>query len=85
MRALKVKIRGLKKPQFKQLKELTAHSKNLYNQALWTLREAFEATGKYFSYPQMDKVMKQVKNLEGETNYRLLKSAVSQATRIFYT
>jgi putative transposase len=78
MRALKTKIRGLKKNQFERLKELTHHAKNLYNQTLWTLREAFEATGRYFSYPQMDKAMKQVENLEGEINYRLLKSAVAQ-------
>ncbi len=37
-------------------------------------------TGKYYNYPQMDKAMKQVENLEGKVNYRLLKSAVSQAT-----
>jgi len=70
MRALKIKIRGLKKPQFERLKDLTHHAKNLYNQTLWTLREAFEATGKYFSYFQMDKAMKQVTNLEGEINYK---------------
>jgi putative transposase len=80
MRALKNKIKGLKKPQFERLKELTHHAKNLYNQTLWTLREAFEVTGKYFSYPQMDKAMKQVTNIEGEINYRLLKSAVAQQT-----
>jgi putative transposase len=75
MRAFLVKIRGLKKSQFERLKELTHHAKNLYNQSLWTLREAFEATGQYFPYPQMDKAMKQVENLEGEINYRLLKKA----------
>jgi putative transposase len=80
VRALKIKIRGLKKPQFERLKELTHHAKNLYNQTLWTLREAFEATGKYFSYFQMDKAMKQVTNLEGEINYKLLKSKVAQQT-----
>ena len=80
MRALKVKIRGLKKPQFKRFKELCHHAKNLYNQSLWTLREAFDATGQYFSYPQMDKAMKQVENLEGEVNYRLLKAKVAQQT-----
>jgi putative transposase len=80
MRALIVTIRGLKKPQFERLKELTYHAKNLYNQSLWTLRQAYEATGKYFSYPQMDKAMKQVENLEGEVNYRLLKSKVAQQT-----
>jgi putative transposase len=57
---------------------LTSHAKNLYNQTLWTLRQAFEATGKYFSYPQMDKAMRQVENLEGEVNYRLLKAKVAQ-------
>jgi putative transposase len=77
-KALKIKIRGLDKSQFKRLRKLTAHAKNLYNQTLWTLREAYDATGKYFTYPQMDKAMKQVHNLEGDINYRLLKSAVSQ-------
>jgi len=57
IRAVKIKIRGLKKSQFKRLKELTHYAKNLYNQSLWTLREAFYATGKYFSYPQMDKAI----------------------------
>ncbi len=80
MRTVKIKIRGLTKPQFKRLKDLTANAKNLYNQALWTLREAFEVTGMYFSYLQMDKVMKQVKNLEGEVNYKLLKAKVAQQT-----
>jgi putative transposase len=80
MRALKIKVRGLKKPQYQRLRELTAHSKNLYNQALWTLHEAFEATGQYFSYPMMDKAMKQVANLEGEVNYKLLKAKVAQQT-----
>jgi len=78
MRALKTKIKGLRKQQFNRLKQLTGNAKNLYNQALWTLKEAFEATGLYYPYPQMDKVMKQVTNLEGEINYRLLKSKVSQ-------
>jgi len=80
MRALKIKIRGLKKLQFERLKDLTHHAKNLYNQTLWTLREAFEVTGKYFSYCQMDKAMKQVTNLEGQVNYKLLKAKVAQQT-----
>ncbi len=80
MKALKTKIRGLDKSLFKRLRELTAHAKNLYNQTLWTLRQAYEATGLYFSYPQMDKAMKQVKNLEDEVNYKLLKAKVSQQT-----
>jgi len=80
MKTLKTKIRGLEKRQFKRLKELTHHAKNLYNQTLWTLKDAFESTGLYFSYPKMDQVMKQVENLEGEVNYKLLKAKVSQQT-----
>ena len=80
MRSLKTKIRGLNKQQYLRLKDITGHAKNLYNQALWTLRESFELTGKYYSYSQMDKVMKQVKNLEGEVNYKLLKAKVAQQT-----
>ena len=78
MRALKTKIRGLNPSQFKRLRMLTHHAKNLYNQTLWTLRQAYEATGFYFSYPKMDKAMKQVENLEGSINYRLLKAKVAQ-------
>jgi len=80
MRALKTKIRGLKKPQFERLKKLTHHAKNLYNQTLWTEQKAFEATGLYVSYPFIPKAMKQVKNLEGEVNYKLLKAKVAQQT-----
>jgi len=79
-KALKTKVRGLSKGQFKRLKELSYHAKNLYNQSLWTLLEAFEATGNYFSYPKMDKAMKQVTNLEEEINYKLLKAKVAQQT-----
>jgi putative transposase len=79
-KALKAKIRGLKKPQFERLKELTSHAKNLYNQTLWTLREAYDATGLYFSFFQMDKAMKQVPNLQGQINYQLLKAKVAQQT-----
>ncbi len=84
MKALKTKIRGLKSIQFKRLRELTSNAKNLYNQALWALREAFEATGLYFYYPKMDKAMKQVENLEGEVNYKLLKAKVSQQILLWY-
>jgi putative transposase len=52
----------------------------LYNQTLWTLREAYQATGLYFSYPFIPKAMKQVHNLEGQINYRLLKNVNAQGT-----
>ena len=67
-------------PQFERLQELTQHSKILSNQTLWTLREAYETTGLYYSFLQMDKVMKQVQNLEGQINYRLLKCDCARGT-----
>jgi putative transposase len=80
MRACQKKIRGLDKTQFKRLRELTSHAKNLYNQGLWVLRQAWECTGMYFPYMQMDKAMKKVENLEGKVNYKLLKAKVAQQT-----
>jgi putative transposase len=62
MKALKTKIRGLTKPH-QRLKVLTQHAKNLYNQTLWTLREAYETTWFYFSYSFIPKAMKQGSNL----------------------
>lgn len=80
MRSYKTKIRSLTKSQFQRLRVLSQHSKNLYNQALWILKQGFELTGKHYPYQQMDKVMKQVENLEGTINYKLLKAKVSQQT-----
>lgn len=80
MRSYKAKIRGLNKAQFQRLRELSQHAKNLYNQTLWILRQGFELTGKHYPYQQMDKVMKQVSNLEGRINYKLLKAKVAQQT-----
>jgi putative transposase len=80
MKALKTKIRGLDRSQFFRLRELSHYAKNLYNQSLWILRQVFEATGLYFPYPKMDKVILPVENLEGEINYKLLKAKVSQQT-----
>lgn len=77
-KSYKTKIRGLTKNQFDRLKELSNIAKNLYNQALYILREEFVSTQKYISYPQMDKIMKQTLNLENNINYKLLKAGVSQ-------
>jgi len=77
-KSYKTKIRGLTKNQFDRVKELSNIAKNLYNQALYILREEFVSTQKYISYPQMDKIMKQTLNLENNINYKLLKAGVSQ-------
>lgn len=53
-------------------------SNNLYNQALYVFRQRLDADGTWTWYNDMDKLMKVTTNLEGECNYRLLKSQCSQ-------
>ena len=53
-------------------------SNNLYNQALYLFRQRLNADGVWTWYNDMDKLMKNVANLEGECNYKLLPSVVSQ-------
>lgn len=53
-------------------------SNNLYNQALYVFRQRLENDGVWTWYNDMDKIMKSIPNLDGECNYRLLKSACSQ-------
>lgn len=78
MKSLKAKIRGLNKDKFDRLKQLTEVSKNLYNQSLYVLKQQFNSDNSYISFPKMDKIMKDVKNLEGAVNYRLMKAKLSQ-------
>ena len=47
-------------------------SKNLYNAALYEIRQHFIFTGKYLNYKQMDKIMQK------HEAYRMLPSKVSQ-------
>ena len=79
-KTLKKRIRGLTQEQFEHLGKLCEASKNLYNQALYTVRQAYIATGEYLNYSTVDRIMKKTLNLEGEVNYRKLKAGVSQQT-----
>ena len=77
--SFKSKIRGLSKDNFQYLNELCKHSKNLYNQALYIIRQDFNSENKtYLNYNKIDKIMKTTKNLENEINYKKLKAGVSQ-------
>lgn len=51
-------------------------SKNLYNQALYAVRQSLKEN-KFLFYNDIDKLMKETKNLEGEVNYRLMPKAQS--------
>ena len=61
-----------------ELDKLFRTSNNLYNQALYLFRQRLDADGVWTWYNAMDKLMKGVTNLEGECNYKLLKSQCSQ-------
>ena len=53
-------------------KELTHISKNLYNQALYTIRQKYFNNKKYLNYYNLDKILK------NDENYKLLQSGCSQ-------
>lgn len=61
-----------------ELDKLFCISNNLYNQALYLFRQKLNTDGTWTWYNDMDKLMKNVANLEGEYNYKLLPSVVSQ-------
>ena len=61
-----------------ELDRLFRISNNLYNQALYLFRQRLDADGTWTWYNDMDKLIKGVTNLEGECNYKLLKSQCSQ-------
>ncbi|QTA81728.1 Transposase, IS605 family [Desulfonema limicola] len=77
-KTIKIRLRHLTKKQYRHLKELCNASKNLYNQALYTVRQEYQETEKYLSYNALDKIMKTLPNLEGNINYKLMKAGVSQ-------
>ena len=61
-----------------ELDRLFRISNNLYNQALYLFRQQLDADGTWLWFYDMDKLMKKTTNLEGECNYKLLKSQCSQ-------
>lgn len=57
------------------------HSSNdLYNQALYLFRQRLKADGIWTWYNDMDKLMKNVCNLDGKCNYKLVPAVVAQQT-----
>jgi len=61
-----------------EIRNLCRISKNLYNQALYIVKQHYKKSGNILWYTDLDKIMKKKVNLEGEINYRLLKAQVSQ-------
>ena len=61
-----------------KLYELCKISKNLYNQALYTIKHELKENNKWLNYNDLNKILQNTYNLEGTINYRLLKTQVSQ-------
>lgn len=61
-----------------EISKLCKVSNNLYNQALYVFRETLKNESKWLSYFELDKILKNTKNLDGKINYRLLKAQCSQ-------
>lgn len=64
--------------QNENISSLCKISNNLYNQALYIFRETLSKEDKWLSYFELDTIMKNTKNLDGDINYRLLKAQCSQ-------
>jgi putative transposase len=60
-----------------ELLNLCSISKNLYNQALYEVKENLK-NNKFIFYNDLNKIMMNKYNLEGNINYKLLKAQVSQ-------
>jgi IS605 OrfB family transposase len=61
-----------------ELETLCKVSNNLYNQAMFIVKKELSNDKKWLRYRDLDKILKNTKNLEGSINYRLLKAQVSQ-------
>ena len=60
-----------------ELFRMCRFSKDLYNQTMYIVKTNLK-NGKFLFYNDLDKILKVTPNLEGEINYRKLKSQVSQ-------
>ena len=68
------RIKTKNKTKLAILKELTSNSKDLYNKALYTIRQHFFSTKKYLPYKEVYKLLK------GSEEYKRLPSNASQQT-----
>jgi IS605 OrfB family transposase len=64
--------------QNENISSLCKISNNLCNQALYIFRETLSNEDKWLSYFELDTIMKNTKNLDGNINYKLLKAQCSQ-------
>ena len=67
-------------PHNERLDYLCKVSNNLYNQAMYEFRQTLDKENRWLSYGDLDKLMKEKTNMEGQVNYKLLKAQCSQQT-----
>ena len=67
-------------PLNERLCSLCKVSNNLYNQAMYEFRQVLDREKRWLSYGDLDRMMKEKKNLDGGINYRLLKAQCAQQT-----
>lgn len=67
-------------PHSERLDYLCKVSNNLYNQAMYEFRQTLDKEDKWLFYQDLDKLMKEKLNLEGEVNYKLMKAQSAQQT-----
>ncbi len=72
--AVRQQLNNLSKEEYLVLRELCHVSKNLYNQALYEIRQEYFKSKKYLNYYDV------CKKLQGTENYSLLQAQVSQQT-----
>lgn len=53
-------------------------SKDLYNQGLYIIRTKLKTDNRFVFYSELEKILKDERNVEGEINYRKLKAQVAQ-------
>ena len=69
---VKQQVKHLTKEEFKELRELCRYAKNLYNQALYNIRQHYFSDGSYLNYG------KNYALLKDSPNYRALNSNMAQ-------
>lgn len=60
------------------LSEMCKKSTNLYNQANYIIKQELSKNKRWIRYIELNKIMREVKNTEGDINYFLLKSQTNQ-------
>ena len=75
--AVKQQLNNLSKDEYLVLRELCHVSKNLYNQALYEIRQEYFKSKKYLNYYDI------CKRLQGTENYSLLQAQVSVPCSLF--